>query len=36
MAQIACCWMFMAWLAAEYLIYVIKQSVEGNDERRSR
>lgn len=28
MGKFACYWMFMAWLCAEYLIYVIKQSVE--------
>lgn len=29
MGKFACYWMFAAWLSAEYLIYVIKQSVEG-------
>lgn len=26
----ACYWMFAAWLSAEYLIYEIKQAVEGD------
>lgn len=29
--MIACYWMFFSWMCAEYLIYEIKQAVEGEE-----